>query len=357
MDYTVVIIGGGPAGTLAALRLARSGARVLVVDRERPRRVEAAEILSPEGCDILARENLWHQIPLHVTSPCTALAVAWEGPEPIWTSFSGDPAGCAWHIDRIRFDAWMTGRVRAAGVDVEAGTVDTVRRGDDGWHVDVVAGDGRRSASARFLVLATGRSSRAIRLARRLPIDNLCLVAGTTASDPVDTDALVVEATPDGWWYSAPLVGGGLFTGWMTDFSLVPRGRYEEAAAMSLSGAPVHARRVGAPRLSTIIGSATWALSPCAGHGWIAIGDAALARDPIGGDGLVSALRSACHGADVVARALDGDDAAWAAAAAHTDDLARRYRDQRLRLYRVAQRRWPASPFWRRFAADAAPLP
>ncbi len=355
MDYSVVIAGGGPAGALAALKLARAGARVLVIDRARPERIEAAEILSPEGHGILSREKLWQQIPLDLTWPCPAMASAWDGPDPVWTSFTLNPAGCAWHIDRIRFDAWMTTHIQsAAGVVVETGTVDAVRQEGDGWRIEFSTGNTRHSTSARFLILATGRSSRAIRLAPRHAIDRLCLVAGTTEPDPVDTDALIVEAAMDGWWYSAPLLNGRLFTGWMTDFSLVRGGRYEQAAFGSLAGAPLHARRVGTPRLSTIIGSATWAMSPAAGRGWIAIGDAALARDPISGDGLTSALRSACHGANVVERALGGDRSVWMSAAEHTDAVARRYQSQRLDLYRVAQKRWPSSAFWRRFGTGDA---
>lgn len=351
----MVVVGGGPAGALAALKLARAGARVLVIDRARPERIEAAEILSPEGHGILEREKVWSRIPLDLTWPCPAMAAAWETPDPVWTSFTLDAAGCAWHIDRIRFDAWMAAHIQSAAVVVETGTVDAVRKVDNGWHVDFRTAGTRQSASARCLVLATGRSSRAIRLAPRHPIDRLCLVAGTTGADPVDTDALIVEAAPDGWWYSAPLLSRRLFTGWMTDFTQVSKGRYEQAAAASLAHAPIHRRRIGAPILSTIIGSATWAMSPAAGLGWIAVGDAALARDPISGDGLTSALRSACHAADVVEQALNGDTSVWASAAEHTANVARRYQAQRLDLYRVAQKRWPSAPFWRRFGAGEAP--
>lgn len=354
-DYSVVVVGGGPSGALAALKIAKAGARVLVIDRERHRRVEAAEILSPEGRETLEREQLWDRIPLNLTWPCPSIATAWDGPEPVWTSLTLQPTGCAWHLDRIRFDAWLTEHIKTAGVIVESGVVDTVRQDGERWQVDFRAGGNRRTQSAQVLMVATGRSSRAIRLAPRRAIDNLCLVAGTTAPDTVDPDALLVEAASDGWWYSAPLVSGRLFTGWMTDFSQVPEGRYEEAAMRSLAGAPLHVRRVGTPRLSTIVGAATWTLSPAVGRNWIAIGDAALARDPISGDGLASALRSACHGAEVVLKALDGDSAVWAAAAEQTDRIADRYRAQRLDLYRIAARRWPSSAFWRRFSAVPEP--
>lgn len=356
MDFTVLVIGGGPSGALAALKLARAGADVRLIARERPERPEAAEILPPEGHEVLAREDLWPRMPRAFARPCPAMAAVWDAPEPAWTSFATHPLGFAWHLDRIRFDAWMLDEARAAGVEVLRGAVDDVRRDEDGWRVTCSSRGDRRTTWARGLVLASGRSSGAFGLARRQRIDALCLVAGTADPDRVDPDALVVEATADGWWYSAPLVSGRLFTGWMTDFSLVPGGRYQAAAAASLTQTPWHARRVVTPRLQTTIGSASSALVPAAGPGWIAVGDAALARDPIGGDGLTSALRSACEAATVVARALHGDHAAWTEAAEAAADASRRYRQRRLDLYRAAARRWPSAPFWRRFAeATTAP--
>ena len=360
---SVVVVGGGPTGAVAARRLARAGVDVLVIDRPRPGRIENAEILSPEGRQLLDAEGLWGTMPSAFAMPCTMLGVAWETPEADWTSFLRHPYGVAWHLDRIRFDAWMLGEVEAAGATVVSGVVDRVQREADGWLVEFVASDdgsrgsapradvSKPSVRARVVIQATGRADRAVRLAPRERIDNLCLVIGTASPDPIHTDALIVEAVEDGWWYSAPLVDGRLFAGWMTDFSLVSGGRYVEAARASLVTAPIHARRLADVRLSAMVSAAAWAMTPAAGTGWIALGDAALARDPIGGDGLTAALRAGCEGADVVQQALGGDAAVWSTAAIDSAQRAGRYIAQRLELYRRAQPRWPASPFWRRFGA------
>ncbi len=349
-DYSVLVVGGGPAGALASLDLARAGARVLVVDRSREPRTEAAELLAPEGRRVLEDAGVWSLVPPDLISPCSKMAAAWASAEPVWTSFAGQAAGYGWHIDRIRFDRWLLDLLRYSGVDVVEGTAERVETGAGGWRTGIRTAGSRETVSSHLLILATGRSAHRLHIGRRTRIDNLGLLAGVADSDPVDPDALIVEAAADGWWYSAPLVDGRLFTGWMTDFSLVPHAQYGETAVLSLARTTVHARRVSHLRFSSAIGSAAWELTPAAGPGWIAIGDAALARDPIGGDGLTAALTSARHGAEVVTRALQGDDSVWAEAAAQAVAIAGNYRRRRLDLYRLAGERWPGAPFWERFA-------
>jgi flavin-dependent dehydrogenase len=55
MSYDLIIIGGGPAGTAAAITAARAGGRVLLLERGRfPRHKVCGEFISPEGVTLLA---------------------------------------------------------------------------------------------------------------------------------------------------------------------------------------------------------------------------------------------------------------------------------------------------------------
>ena len=59
MSFDLAIIGGGPAGTAAAIAAARSGARVLLLERGRlPRHKVCGEFISPEGVTLLASLGL-----------------------------------------------------------------------------------------------------------------------------------------------------------------------------------------------------------------------------------------------------------------------------------------------------------
>ena len=96
-------------------------------------------------------------------------------------------------------------------------------------------------------------------------------------------------------------------------------------------------------------------LAPLGGPGWLAVGDAALAFDPLAGQGVYRALLTATD----VAPALRGSRGDGLALAAYADSTTRdfdRFLVDRSRHYKQEQR-WPGSVFWRRRSSSAAGRP
>ncbi len=62
-DYDVVIAGAGPAGSSAAIHLARRGARVLLAEQKRyPRQKLCGEFISPECLEHFEKLGVFDQI-------------------------------------------------------------------------------------------------------------------------------------------------------------------------------------------------------------------------------------------------------------------------------------------------------
>lgn len=344
---TVAVVGAGPAGAMAALHLARAGLSVQIIGPRLQERPRIAETLSPEGRSELAVAGLWDRLPVGVMAACPVVVSAWEQAEPTWTSFITNPYGCAWHVDRGRFDAWLVSQAEAAGALLVTGTVSAIRRADCHWAFDIRYAEGEAcAAKTDFLVLAAGRCGSTASLGYRERIDALCLIGGLSRSMANAGDWLVVEAVPNGWLYSAPLTGGRMFAAWMTDATVITGKRWCEAMSTALGRAPLTRSRLADPPEACCVGVVSAALSPCAGEGWIAVGDAMLSRDPISGEGLARALSSAREGARTILNALQGDSLAWQAASIRGALAIAQYRRQRAVAYRAAQHRWPAERFW-----------
>jgi len=334
---------------MAALTLARSGLGVQLIARELHLSPRIAETLSPEGRSELAVSGLWDRLPAGLLVPCPTVVSAWRQAEPTWQSFITNPYGCAWHVDRGRFDTWLVAEAEAAGATLVTGTVIGIRRASCRWELHIRGANREdRAAIASILVLATGRCGFAASLGGRERIDALCLIGGFSKPMADAGDSLLVEAVPDGWWYSAPATDGRMFAAWMTDPALIAGKRWCDIMTTSLRRAPLTRSRLANPREVFSVGVVSSTLRPCAGDGWIAVGDAMLARDPVSGEGLACALRSARYGAKTIMNALKGDAFAWHAASIRGVEVTAQYRKQRAIAYRAAQTRWPAEQFWAR---------
>ena len=332
------MIGGGPAGSAAAIVLAGGGARVVLLERSSYGGARLGETLPPDVRLSLERLGVWDRFRDDDHTRAPGIAVCWGGPEPYANDFIANPYGDGWCVDRNRFDSMLAAAAVDAGATVLTATAVTgsVRAPDGGWTVEATG----RTFSAALVIDATGRMSSFCRSlgAGHVVHDRMVALIGFVTPATRD-ERVLIEATEDGWWYSARLPDGRLVLGFHTD----PGPGVRSGWSRYLAAAPETMARAGlkAGAEIRVVSANSHRLQPIAADGWLAVGDAATAHDPLTGLGIHWALESGIAGSEAVMRSATGGYGR------QREEHFRRYLATR-RLYYRAEARWPRAPFWRR---------
>jgi flavin-dependent dehydrogenase len=357
--YDVAILGGGPAGAAAAIALRRRGAlRVLVVEAQGDGAIRVGESVPPETRALLSRLGVWEDFLRDAHEPCLGSCSSWGDDELGYNDFLFNPHGTGWHLDRRRFDALLADKAREAGAELRTDTrfEGSMREDGEGFSLRLrAAGGDPEEVRARFVVDATGSGSRFARAMGRRQIvhDRLSCVAAfmdLPAAAPLSR-LTMLEAVPYGYWYAARLPGGRAAVAVASDPEIVQveslhtearflaRLRETRHIAGEIEGARLEGGLVARPAISFILDRAD-------GDGWLAVGDAASAYDPLASQGIYKALLDALGAADTIAARLGGGGAPGD----HHASVAARFADylrNRRHFYDVERRFWNA-PFWQR---------
>jgi flavin-dependent dehydrogenase len=355
----VVVVGAGPAGAATALMLAPFY-RTLLLNRPGPNETAPAAARIGESLPAAARRlfrdmGLWESFQRQGHAPRYATRSLWGGPEAETADSIRDPDGPGWNLDRARFDAWLQRHAVGRGAPMVAPARVTHLVGtQNGWRLTADRHGRALVITARFVVDAGGRMAPLVRLlgGRPQPRDRL-VCSWTHGSARGDAGTTVTIADKNGWWYTSPLPSGRRVLAFHTDADL--------PITKGLVGAGLMNHAHEQPDLAALLAEVDFRpVSPggyCAAHtswieaaagpGWLAVGDAALACDPLSSQGLFNALYSALMAANALRRALAGDADALAdyqrtiarVVDAHRDNLA---------AYYSMESRWPTLPFWAR---------
>jgi menaquinone-9 beta-reductase len=329
----VLVVGAGPAGISAAVRLAAAGHSVVVVERSPgPLDQPCGDAVSPEALAEL--EELGIDAELERAHRTTGRIVVGGGRRVVvpWGAGAGTTDGATRHgiaLPRAALDRILIDRAVAVGVDVRHGheAVSPILERGFVRGAEIAAASGSGSTfpiRARYLVVADGASSRFGRelgTYRRPDLPYALAVRGRWASHRHDESWLTTYVGIDDRDGSA-LPG----IGWVT-----PLGDGTVNVGIGiLSTARDLRRRSTGTALETFVRAIAddWGLrpddphvepdggripmagsvGPIAGPTCLVVGDAAAATSPLTGDGILAATVTGRLAAAAITAALSADD-------------------------------------------------
>ena len=359
MTDSVLIIGGGPAGLALAIVLARAGVDVWVAELSDYTAPRIGEHLPPSGIQALNRLVPHRRLSDEIHLRSHGVDAYWGDSNPSQMDYLFHPIGVGANLSRPKFDRDLAFDCREAGAQVALSAI-------------LVSADWRRThwlatlklpsrlveLRPKLIVDATGRSAHFARRqgAKVLASDRQIALVNlqTSRTAFAERGRVLIEATESGWWYRAPLVANQSITQYMTDADLLPRGgkaKLREWWINQIRKTHSIGPEMGDSQVARAHLLLRWArsqrLSHTTGEGWIAVGDAAFAFDPLASQGITKALEGAQHSGDIVLRHLSGNANAFCEYADWTAEVFHNYEKLRHGYY-LTEMRWPLAPFWQR---------
>lgn len=330
--FDVAVAGGGPAGAITALCLARRGKRVALFEATHFRGERFGETLPPEINPVLHELGILDSFLRLSPLEAHGIISVWGDNSRHEQDFLSNAHGCGWHVDRNRFDAMLCHLAAEAGVVFFEGQRARPVPQAGGWRFGEISAD--------FLVDASGRNGLRASQDHTWEFDDrLLAVSVRTESDSVAELRTIIETTSLGWWYSSPIPGKQVIAMFFTS----PKVYSEQGIALGeqLEAAPLTAARLENARIvaTRVVHAPSACRAVIYGENWLAVGDSASCYDPLAGRGIFKAFR---HGMAAAEAIIDRKPGEYQTRVRHEFS---EYASQRRGFY-ASERRWPDSPFW-----------
>ncbi|WP_150048912.1 MULTISPECIES: NAD(P)/FAD-dependent oxidoreductase [Methylomonas] len=360
--FNAVVIGGGPAGSSAAILLAQAGLRVVLFERERFPRFQIGESMLPAAWEIWRRLGVTEKIEAEGFTVKQGIHFGMFNQKPevlLLTAEYPDyfERPYTYHVERARYDQILLEHAASCGVEVRREWSVTQVLFDGDAAIGVTAGPiggEARPIHAPVVIDASGRESLiARRFGWRRPLPELNKIShfahfnggfrrnphdfvsfGAVMEGSVTTD---IHSIDGGWLWYIPLRNNVVSVGAVLDARYAKR--LGETAQQRLRAAIdgcdcirlwlEHAEQAMDVKTISAIGYTTERFH---GDGFVLVGDASMFVDPVFSAGVTLAMRSGVYAAETI---LEGVAAGGDFGAARLQRYEQRIREPMERIFKM----------------------
>ncbi|MBS7253588.1 flavin-dependent monooxygenase QhpG [Flavobacterium branchiicola] len=287
--FDVFILGAGPAGLCAAIRLLDMGYTVGMLEQEEFPRAQIGESLSPGIRNIFDYLNTGDLLDDSMYLNRISAKVIWENKEQIYERPGQNNGGII--VDRSRLDQELLRFTVSKGLYlIQPGKLKKSTHSKKGWNLEITQHSSEIKTNSKIVL--DGRGRKGTLLNERVSVAPPAIAVWTHIDNNATFNEAFVEAVDDGWLWGSPVCGNRYRIMAFTD--TVKFKKNSELHLLDL----MHKTKLFAPFTNQIKGNFIETCSVTSfvnqtpwNNEFIKIGEAAFTLDPLSSTGVEKAMR------------------------------------------------------------------
>lgn len=357
-QFDVAIIGGGPAGTSAALTLLdKSSLSVCVIESTDYSNIRMGESVSPSMISVLRYLSFEDDFLKKNHLPSYGIDASWGSSKIFSRDFFFTGQGNGWNLNRSTFDCALALEVkkRSGTLLTNTNLVSQTKNGKK-WRLTTVDDkQNNLTITANFVIDASGKNAVFARNTKTKWAVLDYLVGVCSIYEIADNDEqsfTLIESTENGWWYSTLIPNNKRVVVFMTDSDIAATLKLQNKKNWNtILSKTLHIQKT-INDAKMIFGLQIFpAFSQMVTTGdfsyWVPAGDAAASFDPLSSMGIGHAMTSGIQCARIAHDALKSDGEL---ASKYQKDITKNFAEylhNRKHFYGL-EKRWTDQPFWKR---------